>query len=52
VKIAEALHGVSRLFLDSAPVIYYFEKNPTYHTVVAAFFTEVDAGRIKAVTTQ
>jgi len=28
MKTAEALHQVKRLFLDTAPVIYYVEKNP------------------------
>ena len=50
MKVAEALQDVSRIFLDSAPVIYYFEKNPTYHRVIAAIFAEIDAGTIKAVT--
>jgi hypothetical protein len=30
VKVADALQGVTRLFLDTAPVIYYVERNPKY----------------------
>lgn len=30
MRIDEALQGVTRLFLDTAPVIYYVEKHPTY----------------------
>jgi hypothetical protein len=30
MKITERLQGVARLFLDTAPVVYYVEKNPHY----------------------
>jgi hypothetical protein len=30
VKLDDALVSVTRLFLDTAPVIYFVEKNPTY----------------------
>ena len=30
VRIHEVLQGVTHLFLDTAPVIYYVEKHPTY----------------------
>jgi hypothetical protein len=53
VKVSDALQGVSRLFLDTAPVIYYLEKNPTYNDVVdvvAQIFADIDGGAITAVT--
>ena len=34
MKIADALCGVTHLFLDTAPVIYYVENNPAYSTVI------------------
>jgi hypothetical protein len=30
VKIDSALQNITHLFLDTAPVIYYVEKNPQY----------------------
>ncbi len=30
MKISERLQGVARLFLDTAPIVYYVEKNPRY----------------------
>lgn len=50
VKLAAALQGVTRLFLDTAPVIYYVERNPTYTALVDDIFDRVDAGTLQAVT--
>jgi predicted nucleic acid-binding protein len=50
VKIAEALQGVNRLFLDTAPIIYYIEKNPLVFDRVAPIFVQLEAGMISAVT--
>ncbi len=50
MKIADALRGVSRLFLDTAPVIYYVEGNPTYLARVDDIFDRIDAGTLPAVT--
>ncbi len=44
MKIAAALQGVTRLFLDTAPVIYYVERNPTYAARVDDIFDRIDAG--------
>jgi hypothetical protein len=52
VKISAALQGVTRLFLDTAPVIYYVEKHPTYLALVAPIFGRVDAGALTAVTSR
>jgi predicted nucleic acid-binding protein len=50
VKIAAALQGVSRLFLDTAPVIYYVERNPAYLARVDDLFDRIDAATLHAVT--
>jgi predicted nucleic acid-binding protein len=50
VKIAAALQSVARLFFDTAPVIYYVERNPTYAALVDDIFDRVDAGTLQAVT--
>lgn len=50
MKISDALAGVSRLFLDTAPVIYLVEKHPTYFDRVAAIFQAIDGGQVGAVT--
>jgi hypothetical protein len=45
VKITDALQGVARLFLDTAPVIYYVENNPHYFTIVEVVFDHIDNGK-------
>jgi predicted nucleic acid-binding protein len=50
VKITDALRGVTRVFLDTAPVIYYVERNPTYMARVDDLFDRIDAGTLQAVT--
>jgi predicted nucleic acid-binding protein len=50
VKIDDALRGVARLFLDTAPVIYFVEQNPTYADRVNDLFDRIDAGTVAAVT--
>lgn len=48
--ISDAFHGVSRLFLDTAPVIYYVEQNPVYQEKVDYIFDQIDQGNLIAVT--
>ncbi len=50
MKLSEALRHVERLFLDTAPVIYYVEKNPLYLDAVTPFFDRIDLGLLTAVT--
>ncbi|MEQ8969113.1 MAG: type II toxin-antitoxin system VapC family toxin [Coleofasciculus sp. C1-SOL-03] len=38
MNITESLQGVTRLFLDTAPVIYYIERNPQYFALVSVVF--------------
>ncbi len=50
MTLADALRGVSLLFLDTAPVIYQVEQNLAYSALAGAVFQEIDAGRVGAVT--
>jgi predicted nucleic acid-binding protein len=50
VKLDVALEGVSRLFFDSAPVIYFFERNPSYVAVLRSIFRYIEAGALHAIT--
>ncbi len=45
-----ALSRVSRIFLDTAPVVYYIEEHPLYLKHVLPVFSAIDAGRFTAVT--
>jgi hypothetical protein len=38
MRISDALTGVSRLFLDTAPVIYFVERNPQFVDLVDPIF--------------
>jgi predicted nucleic acid-binding protein len=50
MTVDEALRGVTHLFLDTAPVIYYIEQDPQRFMTVKAIFEYVDIGRLIAVT--
>jgi hypothetical protein len=50
MKIAERLQTVTRVFLDTAPVIYYVEANPRYRPIVEVIFDRLDNGALTAVT--
>lgn len=50
MKVADALQTVTRLFLDTAPVIYYVEQNPRYVPLVDEIFDRIDNGSLPAVT--
>jgi hypothetical protein len=47
---SDALQGISRLFLDAAPLIYFVEQNPRYIACLDTVFDRVDAGSLTAVT--
>jgi len=49
-RLARRLEGVDRLFLDTAPVIYYVEGNQRYRDLVGVVFGRIDEGVITAVT--
>jgi predicted nucleic acid-binding protein len=46
VKGLESIHQV---FLDTAPVIYFIEKNPVYAAKVQDLFQRLDEGKLTAV---
>jgi predicted nucleic acid-binding protein len=50
MKVDDALRGVTRLFLDTAPVIYHVERHPKYAPVVDEIFNWIDAGKLPAAT--
>jgi len=49
MKIREALLGVERIFLDTAPVIYLVEQNPQFFDKVRVVFEAVDREQIRVV---
>jgi hypothetical protein len=50
MKITERLQTVTRLFLDTAPVVYYVEEDIRYLALVDPVFDRLDAGTLVAVT--
>jgi predicted nucleic acid-binding protein len=50
MTIEEALEGVTHLFLDTAPVIYFVEQNPHYIHLTERIFSYIDNGQVTAVT--
>ena len=50
MKVADALRGVSRIFLDTAPVIYFVERAPLHFDRVGPVFDLIDVGSVAAVT--
>lgn len=44
------MNGIRRLFLDSAPVIYFVEKHPIYYSLLKPIFQRFEAGELVAVT--
>lgn len=50
MRLAQRLRGVSRLFLDTAPVVYFVEANERYAALVDRIFDLVDTGSLTAVT--
>jgi len=49
MKLVEQLESVRRIFLDTAPVIYFVEQNPDYLEKSQAVFSRLDEGKITAV---
>ena len=50
MNLLERLPSVSRVFLDTAPVIYYVEENSHYLPRVEPVFSALDNGMLTAVT--
>jgi predicted nucleic acid-binding protein len=49
VGLVDELQGV-RVCIDTAPIIYFIEKNPKYLGVLKPVFLEIDTGGIEAIT--
>ncbi len=47
--LVDELRG-SRICIDTAPFIYFIEKDPKYLGIVRPIFAEIDAGKIDALT--
>jgi len=47
--LVDELRG-SRICIDTALFIYFIEKDPKYLNIIRPLFTEIDAGKIDAVT--
>lgn len=48
--VAESLQGVRRLFLDTAPVIYFVERHAQYYDLVRVFFERINEQALIGVT--
>ena len=49
MKLVEQLESARQIFLDTAPVIYFVEKNPDYLEKSQAVFSRLDEGKFTAV---
>ncbi len=49
-NVTASLRNVERLFLDTAPLIYYVEKHPQYKRILMPVFSRIDRGQITAFT--
>jgi len=47
--LVDQLKGL-RIFIDTAPIIYFIEKHKRYMNIVRPVFTEIDSGKIQALT--
>jgi predicted nucleic acid-binding protein len=50
MKMTDALTGVSKIFLDTAPVIYYIEGTLRYQPLTDVIFQRIQGGSLEAVT--
>ena len=49
MKIADALADVQRLYIETAPLIYYVEEHPTYIAKMDAIVKSVESGGLTAL---
>ena len=50
MKIVDALKGIKSMCLDTAPIIYFAEKSPTYFSLMQAIFNHIQAEKILLAT--
>ena len=46
MRISEALKGVSRLAIDTAPIIYFVERTVPYLDIMRVIFKLIDGGDV------
>lgn len=51
MKLTEALLGVTRLGVDTSPLIYFIEQHPRYGPMVSPVFQLITDGQLSGVTT-
>ena len=49
MKLAKQLEKARKIFLDTAPVIYFVEKNPDFAPKAQEIFNRLDDGKLMAV---
>jgi len=49
MKLVKQLEKVGKIFLDTAPVIYFVEKNPDFAPKAEEIFNRLDDGKLMAV---
>ena len=50
MTVEEVLKDVTKLGIDTSPIIYFVQSHPTYDVVVSAIFQQIAAGNIEATT--
>jgi len=50
MTIENALRGVTKLGIDTSPIIYFVQSHPTYDEAVSAIFNRIADGRIEGIT--
>ncbi|MDW8327601.1 MAG: PIN domain-containing protein [Anaerolineales bacterium] len=49
MKLSQRLKSVRRVFVDTAPIIYFVESNPRYRAQVDVFFDQLDRAVFRGV---
>lgn len=49
LSISDALTNIDYLFIDTAPIIYFVEQNPSFSALVEVVFDKLDEGEFTAV---
>jgi len=45
-KLAQALTGITKLGIDTSPLIYFIERHPVYLAIMQEIIQQIDAGKI------
>src|SRR5437762_7639343 len=48
MKVSDALAGVSKIYFDAAPLVYYVEENPTYVKQMDALIEQIERTAVDA----